>query len=115
MLSSIPHELIDPWILMVPSDLDTFEDQMLLSPAESADQAIQPTSPVMFVTANGTTDVIEKSSVYSKLLVPLRQVAILETNKLKSLVFPLRERDEKEAESTNLSLPLGSLLVSFLL
>jgi len=54
-----------------------------------------------------------KSSVYSELLVPLRWVAVLKTNRLNSLVFPLRERDGKQAKSTNLSLPLGSLLVSF--
>jgi len=54
-----------------------------------------------------------KSSVYSELLVPLRRVAILETNRLKLLAFPLWERDGKEALSTNLSLLLSSLLVSF--
>ena len=37
--------------------------------------------------------VIGKTSVHSKLLVPLRRVAILETNKLKSLVFSfMRDR-----------------------
>jgi len=62
---------------------------------------------------SSTTSVIGKSSVYLEFLVPLRWVAILEANILRLLVFPLRERDEKDEKSTNLSLLLGSLLVSF--
>ena len=38
---------------------------------------------------NGKLCVIRKSSVYAELLVPLRLVAILETNKLKPLSFSL--------------------------
>jgi hypothetical protein len=57
MLSSIPHEQTDPWILPAPSDIDTYGEQMPLSPAELAYQAIQSASesPVTLVTANGTT------------------------------------------------------------
>lgn len=57
MLSSIPHELTDPSILMVPSDLDTFRDQMPVSPAELAYQGIQytSTSPIMLDFTVGTT------------------------------------------------------------
>jgi len=57
MVLSIPHELTDPWILPAPSDIDTYGEQMLLSPAELAYQAIQSASesPVTLVTANGTT------------------------------------------------------------
>lgn len=36
MLSSIPHEQTDPWILPAPSDIDTYKEQMLLSPVEFA-------------------------------------------------------------------------------
>lgn len=44
MISSIPHEQNDPWILLAPSDLHTYGDQMLLSPAELAYQASQSAS-----------------------------------------------------------------------
>ena len=56
MISSIPHEQTNPWILPDPSDIDTYGEQMLLSPVEFAYQAIQTTftSPITFVTANGT-------------------------------------------------------------
>lgn len=56
MLSSIPHEQTDPWILPAPSDIDTYEEQMSLSPAELAYEAIQiaSESPVTLVSANGT-------------------------------------------------------------
>jgi len=30
MISSIPHEQTDPWILPAPSDLDTFKEQIPL-------------------------------------------------------------------------------------
>ena len=57
MLSSIPHEKTDPWILPAPSDIDTYEEKMPLSLAELAYQAIQfsSESPVTLVSANGTT------------------------------------------------------------
>jgi len=56
MLSSIPHERTDPWILPAPSDIDTYGEQMPLLPAKLAYQAIQSAfdSPVTLVTANGT-------------------------------------------------------------
>ena len=56
MVSSIPHELTDPWILLVPSEIDTYREQMLLSPSQLAYQAIQSASEslVTLVTANGT-------------------------------------------------------------
>jgi len=57
MLSSIPHEHTNPWILLAPSDLDTYRDQMPLSPTELAYQAIQSASAslVTLVTTNSTT------------------------------------------------------------
>ena len=57
MLSSIPHEHIDPWILLAPSDIDTYGVQMPLSPAELAYEAIQSASesPITLVSANNTT------------------------------------------------------------
>lgn len=56
MASSIPHEPTNPWILMAPSDTDTYGEKMLLSPAEFAYQAIQSASvsPITLVMANGT-------------------------------------------------------------
>lgn len=36
MLSSIPHEQTNPWILPAPSNLDTYGEQMLLSPIDLA-------------------------------------------------------------------------------
>lgn len=41
MISSIPHEQIDPWILPAPSNIDTYREQMPMSPVELAYQAIQ--------------------------------------------------------------------------
>lgn len=57
MLSSIPHEQTDPWILPAPSDIDTYGEKMSLSPAQLAYQAIQcaSKSPINLVSANGTT------------------------------------------------------------
>ena len=57
MVSSIPHESTDPWILPTPSDIDTYGEQIHLSLAELAYQSIQSTfeSSVTLVTANGTT------------------------------------------------------------
>lgn len=57
MVSSIPHELTDPWIVMAPSDIDTYGEQMALSTAKLAYQAIQSVSesPITLVMANGTT------------------------------------------------------------
>ena len=57
MLSSIPHENTDPWILPAPSDIDTYGEKMPLSVAEPPYQAIQfaSESPVTLVSANGTT------------------------------------------------------------
>lgn len=57
MLSSIPHEPTNQWILPAPSDIDTYREQMPLSPAELAYEVIQSTSKssVTLVLANGTT------------------------------------------------------------
>jgi len=57
MLSSIPHEKTDPWILPAPSDIDTYGEKIQLSPTESAYQTIQfaSESPVTLVLANSTT------------------------------------------------------------
>jgi hypothetical protein len=48
MISTVPHELPvsqDPWIVPDPGDHLRFSDAMLLSPVESAFQAIQSTTP----------------------------------------------------------------------
>ena len=47
---------IDPWILLAPSDIDSYRDQMPLSPTELAYQAIQITSEpsTALVSTNGT-------------------------------------------------------------
>ena len=56
MISTTLDGSIDPWILPAPSDIDSYGDQMPLSPADLAYQAIQITfepSAVM-VSTNGT-------------------------------------------------------------
>lgn len=57
MLSSIPHEHTNPWILSAPSDIDTYKKQIPLSLAEFTYQVIQSTSTylVTLVMANNTT------------------------------------------------------------
>lgn len=57
MLSSIPHEHTDPWILLAPSDTDTYGEQFPLSLTELAYQAIQSasSSPITLATTNSTT------------------------------------------------------------
>ena len=40
MLSSFPHEQTNPWILSAPSNIDTYGEQILLSPAELVCEAI---------------------------------------------------------------------------
>jgi len=40
MISSIPHEPPNPWILLASSDIDTYREQIPLSPAELAYEAI---------------------------------------------------------------------------
>jgi len=56
MVSSIPHDLTDPWILLAPSDINTYREQMPLSPTDLAYQAIQSSSESLatLVTTNGT-------------------------------------------------------------
>ena len=44
MISTTLDGSIDPWILSSPSEIDSYGDQMLLSPAKLAYQAIQITS-----------------------------------------------------------------------
>ena len=44
MISTMLGGSIDPWIILAPSDIDSYGDQMTLSPAELAYQAIQTTS-----------------------------------------------------------------------
>ena len=57
MLSSIPHGKTDPWILLAPSEIDTYGEKMFLSPVELTYQSIPFASKfsVTFVSANGTT------------------------------------------------------------
>lgn len=57
MVSSIPHEPTNPWILLTPSDIDTYGEQIPLSPTKLAYQAFQSASEssVALVTANNTT------------------------------------------------------------
>lgn len=57
MLSSIPHEQTDPWILLAPSNIDTYGEKISLSLVELAYKAIQFTSKssVTLVSANNTT------------------------------------------------------------
>lgn len=57
MVSSIPHELTNPWILAAPSDINTYREKMSLSPSELAYQAIQSAfkSLVTLVTTNDIT------------------------------------------------------------
>jgi len=57
MLSSIPHEQTNPWILLAPLDIDTYREKMSLPPAELACKSIQIASKslVTLVSANGTT------------------------------------------------------------
>lgn len=56
MVSTIPHHPTDPWILPAPSNIDSYGEQMSLSPVEMAYQAIQSASnsPITLVTTNGT-------------------------------------------------------------
>ena len=56
MISTTFDGSIDPWILSVPSDIDSYGDQMPLSPAELAYQAIQITSEpsTVMVSTKGT-------------------------------------------------------------
>ena len=56
MISTILDGSFDPYILPAPSDIDSYGDQMPLSPAELAYQAIQITSkPSMaMILTNGT-------------------------------------------------------------
>ena len=44
MISTTLDGSIDPWILPIPLDIDSYGDQMPLSPAKLAYQAIQITS-----------------------------------------------------------------------
>jgi len=55
-VSTIPHDQTDPWILRTPSNIDSYGEQMFLSPAELVYQAIQSASDssVTLVTTNGT-------------------------------------------------------------
>ena len=56
MISTTLYGSIDPWIIPAPSDIDSYGDQMLPSPAELAHQAIQITSEpsTAMVSTNGT-------------------------------------------------------------
>jgi len=57
IVSSIPHEPNIPCILSAPSDIDPYGEQMSLSPAELAHQAIQSASEslITLVMASSTT------------------------------------------------------------
>ena len=88
MLSSIPHEQTGPWILPTASDIDTYGEQMPLSPAELAYQAILSAfeSSVTLVTANGTTT----PPIMAPSFDPLDQV--LPTDKAIREIMSLEER-----------------------
>ena len=57
MISTSSDGSIDPWIIPTPSDIDSYGDQMPLSPVELAYQAIQTASEPStdMVSTTGTT------------------------------------------------------------
>lgn len=56
MVSTIPHDPTYPWILLTPSDIDSYREQMSLSPVQLTYHAIQYTSnsPITLVTTNSS-------------------------------------------------------------
>ena len=88
MISTTFDGSIDPWIIPAPSDIDSYGDQMPLSPAELAYQAIQITSEpsTAMVSTNGTN--LPPITVLSKYLLN----EVLPTHEAIREIMSLEER-----------------------
>jgi len=106
MVSTIPHDPTNPWILLAPLDIDYYGEQMSLSAVELAYQTIQYTSnsPITLVIANGTTSshtIAPSSDLLDGIL--LKDEAIQEILYL----------EEKHWEASPITTPSNDLLNEF--